>query len=261
MGISSLVLCAKAAYVIQWAAFIPSALGKTERFFDLTRSLTFLAMLGIGFTAAFWNGHIALRQFLVDGAVAIWTLRLGAYLFIRMQYAGKDNRFDAVRDRPFKFIKAWTLQGLVAFVMALPALIVLTTKDKQPSLGLTDFLGLGLWAVGLTIEAIADQQKFAYRTKNADHWVDVGLWRTARHPNYFGEIVLWFGILLMASKAIHGAQWLAVLSPLSVILMVTKLTGAQPLEEMAGEKWGGNPAFQKYMQNTNLLMPTPWRSY
>jgi len=241
---------------IQWLAWVPAALARSERFYDLTGSLTYLALLGLALGRAAGRDALGPRGLLVAAAVAVWALRLGSYLFLRVLREGQDGRFDEIKQSPPRFWIAWTLQGLWVFWTLLVALVVLL-QDSGAPLGPWDALGLGVWSLGFSLEVVADRQKAAFRADpgNAGRWIDTGLWAYSRHPNYLGEIILWTGIALLGSGIFRGGQWLAWISPVFVALLLTKGSGIPLLEARADERWGNDPAYQAYKDRVPVLVP------
>jgi len=140
----------------------------------------------------------------------------------------------------------------------LPTLVMLTQK-RQPSLNIQDWLGWTLWIVGFVIEVVADHQKSQFRSipSNQEKFISKGLWRFSRHPNYFGEILLWFGLFVSASSSFtKWFQYLTILSPTFVYLLITRKTGIPLLERYGLRKWGHMRDYQKYLQRTPVLVPT-----
>lgn len=240
---------------INWAGWALAAPLKTEKFYDLFGSLSFLT-LSAGSLAL--GGASGARKFLVSGMVGVWALRLGSYLVTRVVKTGKDARFDGVRDNPPKFFVYWTMQAVWVFLTVLPVLMI----NGRPAVPLTpwDAVGVAVFALGLGLEATADAQKAAFKAKpeNAGRFIDEGLWSLARHPNYCGEMMLWWGVFLTAAPGFTAWwQWLAVVSPVATMLLLRHVSGVPLLEEMAQKRWGNDPAYQAYRQRTNLLLPLP----
>ncbi len=255
-GLPVLVTLALIAMGIQWLVFIPSYLFQTEHYYDLTGSLTYLLLVAIAVLGA-TAGEPDLRAWLLAGLVVIWASRLGSFLFRRVKRAGKDGRFDEIKTRWPRFLVTWTLQGIWVFITLLAALIAITSANQQP-LGWVALVGAGLWLIGFTFEAVADAQKTAFNAKpeNRGKFVNVGLWRWSRHPNYFGEILLWTGIAVIAAPVFQGWQWLGLVSPVFVAFLLLKVSGVPLLEKRADEKWGSNPDYQAYKRHTPVLLPS-----
>ncbi len=247
--------CGLLAFVIQWVAFVPAYLKQTERFYDLTGSCTYIAVVGL----ALWlGGKTDSLSLVVAAMVSLWALRLGSFLFLRIRADGNDSRFDKIKPNPMRFFTTWTLQGLWVFLTLAAVLVILTSPQSAP-LGIISFAGIALWVIGFLIEVIADHQKRAFRRARAlgetGPFISSGLWASSRHPNYFGEIVLWAGLAIVALPLMQGWQWIGLISPVFVTLLLTRVSGIPMLEQKADSLWGGNPAYQVYKANTPVLIP------
>lgn len=241
------------AFLIQWLAFIPAFWLQTEKFFDLTGSLTYISVISI---AALLSSALDARSILLWALVVIWATRLGTFLFRRIHKAGKDDRFDEIKPSFIRFLNVWTIQGLwVTFTMA-AALIAITSMNHKP-LDIFAIIGLLVWVIGFSIEVAADAQKsrFNANPENKGKFIRTGLWSRSRHPNYFGEIVLWVGVTIIALPVLQGWQWIALISPIFVTLLLTRVSGIPLLEKKADQKWGGQEDYEAYKQNTPVLIP------
>ncbi len=247
------------AFLLNALAFLPAYLLQTEKFFDLTGSLTFLSMTGLALSAASLQFSLDGRAVLVGLLVAVWAARLGAFLFHRVQKTGGDDRFDALKPSPLRFLTVWMLQALWASVTLGPALVVMTSLHRKPLDGFA-LAGALLWLASFLIEVVADAQKSRFRADpaNRGRFIQSGLWARSRHPNYFGEILLWTGVTVMALPVLQGWQWLTVLSPFFVALLLTRISGIPLLERRAEERWGTLPEYQEYKRRTPLLLPRLW---
>ena len=252
-GIPVFALCGAIAFVINWLAFIPSALARTERYYDLVGGISYITVIAV---AVLLSAELDLRATLVAAMVMIWSLRLATFLFLRVLAAGSDSRFDEIKTRPLRFLMAWTLQGLWVLLTSAAALAVITGGVRQP-LGAIGVLGIGIWLIGIVIEAVADRQKSTFRNDPANdgRFIDSGLWAWSRHPNYFGEIVLWTGVAIVAVPVLHGWQWATLISPVFVIFLLTKVSGLPQLETKADERWGGQEEYEAYKRRTPILIP------
>ena len=241
------------AFVIQWLAFIPARLLQTERFYDLTGSATYIAVtLGAVVAASEPTG----AQVLIAIMIFIWAARLGSFLFRRIHVAGGDQRFDQIKTSSSRFFVAWTLQGTWV-VMTSCAAVTAVLSLEQPPLGSVYVVGAAMWVAGFAIEVIADRQKSRFREDpaNAGQFINVGLWARSRHPNYFGEILLWAGIATMATPYLSGSQWIVLLSPFFVYALLTRISGIPTLAKRGQQLWGDDPAYQAYLSNTPRLFP------
>jgi steroid 5-alpha reductase family enzyme len=241
------------AFLIQWLAFIPAYLFQTEKFFDLTGSLTYISVTII---AVLLSPVVDARSLLLLALVVIWAARLGTFLFTRIRKAGKDSRFDEIKPNFMRFLNTWTLQGLWVTLTLAAALVAITTTTRQ-ELGLFAWLGLLIWIFGFGFEVVADAQKSRFKANpdNKGKFIHTGLWARTRHPNYFGEIVLWIGIAVIALPVLRGWQWFALISPVFVAFLLTRVSGVPMLEKSADEKWGGQPDYEAYKASTPVLIP------
>ena len=240
-------------FVIQWLAFIPARLLQTERFYDLTGSATYIAVtLGAVIVAS----EPSSAQWLIAIMIFIWAGRLGSFLFRRIHAAGGDQRFDHIKVSSARFFVAWTLQGTWV-VMTSCAAVTAILSPEQPPLGAVYVVGVAMWVMGFAIEVIADRQKSRFREDpaNAGQFINVGLWARSRHPNYFGEILLWAGIAVMAAPYLSGSQWIVLLSPVFVYALLTRISGIPTLAKRGQQLWGDDPAYQRYLNNTPRLFP------
>jgi steroid 5-alpha reductase family enzyme len=243
------------AFLIQWLAFIPAYLRQTERFFDLTGAITYIS---VTILAVLLSPVVDGRSLLLLALVVIWAGRLGTFLFQRVRKAGKDSRFDDIKPSFARFLRTWTLQGLWVTLTLSAALAAITTTVRK-SLDLFALIGFLIWAGGFAIEVTADSQKRRFRDKpeNEGDFIDTGLWAWSRHPNYFGEIVLWIGVAVITLPVLRGWQWIGLISPIFVIILLTRISGIPILEERADEKWGGQPDYEAYKAQTPVLIPRP----
>jgi steroid 5-alpha reductase family enzyme len=243
------------AFVIQWLAFIPAFMFKTEKFYDLTGTIAYLT---VTVSALLLSGAPGIRSWLVATLVVIWTVRLGSFLFKRVLQSGKDARFDEIKTSFLSFLMTWTLQGLwVSFTLA-AALVIITSQDQSP-LDAFAVMGFLIWALGFGIEVVADMQKNTFRLDpaNKGKFIRSGLWAWSRHPNYFGEIMLWIGVAIVALPVMRSWQWVGLISPVFVYLLITRVSGVPLLEKRADEKWGGQPEYEEYKSSTSILLPLP----
>lgn len=254
-GVPIYALCVGLAFVIQWVVFIPSFLLRTENYFDLTGGITYITVV---VTALVLSPVIDARAWLLVGMTSIWAFRLATFLFLRIRNAGEDRRFRELKQSFPRFLMTWTLQGLwVTFSLA-AALVAITTAEKVP-LGAFALVGFLLWILGFVFEVVADQQKSRFKAapENAEKFINTGLWSWSRHPNYFGEIVLWVGVAVMALPVLRGWQWVTLISPVFVYLLLTRISGIPMLETRADKKWGGQADYEAYKARTSILVPRP----
>lgn len=249
------LLCAACGYLLHWLAFIPAYLYQTERYFDFTGSASFIAAVLI---ALLLHPDPSALQILIACLIGVWAARLGWFLFDRIRKAGKDQRFDEIKTQFWRFLLTWTLGGTWVF-MTLAAALVILTESEQRSVDGFVLAGVALWIVGFAVELVADAQKSRFRadTANSGRFINSGLWSWSRHPNYFGEILLWVGIAVTALPSLSGWQWLTLISPLFVVLLLTRVSGIPLLEKQGRERWGEEAEYQHYVATTSVLIPLP----
>jgi steroid 5-alpha reductase family enzyme len=248
-------LCGALAFLINWLAFIPSALARTERYYDLIGGITYITITAV---AVLLSRPLDLRAMLAAAMVIAWALRLSIFLFLRISYSGHDSRFDEIRNQPLRFFMAWTLQGLWVLLTAATALVIVTGGVRVP-LGPIGIVGFTVWAIGMLVEIVADRQKSIFRAdpENKGKFINLGLWAWSRHPNYFGEIVLWTGVAIMAVPVLSGLLWATLISPVFVALLLIKVSGIPLLEAKADTRWGGEDDYEDYKRRTPVLIPWP----
>ena len=243
-------------FVIQWIAYIPAFLFKTEKFYDLTGSLTYIGTILFALYATGSLANLALGNILVGLAIIVWAVRLGSFLFMRIRKDKKDGRFDSIKTSFSQFFMTWTLQGMWVFICSSAALIAIANPSGIPINSLF-ILGLLMFIFGFAIEVIADNQKSAFRSipENKDSFINEGLWARSRHPNYFGEITLWAGITVMGISTFEGMNYLAIFSPIFSYLLLVYVSGVRMLENRGHKKWGHLEDYQNYKKNTPKLIP------
>ena len=246
-------ICASVGFILHWAVFIPSYLLQTEHYFDLTGALSYISTITL---AAYLHPLLDLRGLIICVLISIWAVRLGSFLFMRIKRAGQDRRFIESKTRFWQFLYIWTMGGAWVFITMAAGLAAITSMTQRP-LGIFAIAGVFLWLVGFSIEVVADRQKTKFRQlpENADHFITSGLWAYSRHPNYFGEILLWLGITIIALPTLVGWQYVTLISPIFVALLLIKVSGVRLLEADAKDRWGSDPNYQYYVNNTPVLVP------
>ena len=238
-------------FCIQWVTFIPAFIFQTEKFYDLTGSITYLTAV---FYTLYVTGSNNLSDLIIVGCVAVWAIRLGSFLFMRIHKAGEDRRFRTIKPNFTRFLMTWTLQGMW---VSMCLLCVLTALSSYSGVVMNSifFIGLLVFILGLSIEIIADYQKTVFRRniENKDKFITTGLWSLSRHPNYFGEILLWTGIAIMSISSLQGLQYITLISPIFVYVLLVYISGVRILEAQAEKKWGHLDSFKEYIKNTPRL--------
>ncbi|TDL45401.1 DUF1295 domain-containing protein [Microbacterium oleivorans] len=255
-GFPVFALAVAAAFAVQVLVYIPSAIARTERFFDATGSATFiLVTLGVVLLSPSPDA----RSLALAAMVIIWAVRLGSFLFIRIHRSGSDDRFDDIKVNPLSFLRVWIMQGLWVSITAAAAWIAIATEPAdRVSFDVFAGVGIALWIIGMLFEVVADLQKNAFKADpaNEGRFIRTGLWSRSRHPNYFGEILAWVGVAIVAAPVFDGWQWIGLLSPVFVILLLTRVSGIPLLEKKADKRWGGDADYEAYKTATPVLVPT-----
>ena len=256
-GVPIILLCAVVSFVVHWIIAVPSLLAGSEKYFDLTGMIATLLVVFTVMVALLNSGQQgSIRSTIVAVFVSIWSLRLGTFLYKRIVKSGEDTRFREIKNSLPKFLMVWTLSALWVFLTTVNAITIIALNSQEP-LGLFFLIGATLWALGFAFEAVADRQKksFAELAENKDKFITQGLWSISRHPNYFGEIVLWTGIAIISLPLLSGWQYVVLVSPVFVFLLLTKISGLPFLEDKAEKKWGGVKDYIEYKNKTPVLVP------
>ena len=253
LGFNSFKFLISLAVLIQFAIFLPSFLFQTEKFYDLTGSLTFISISSIAYFSLDNPTTIDTILYLY---VIVWAGRLGIFLFRRINKDGKDERFDKAKKKFFWFLQYWMGQAAwVVFTAGASILAILSPVEAE--LEVLAFIGIFLWWSGFLIEVIADYQKRKFRetSDSKTKFISTGLWTGSRHPNYFGEITLWVGMAVISLSSLSGIEYVtAIVSPVFIYLLLVKLEGVPMLERIADERYGDLSDYQEYKAKTPVLM-------
>ncbi|MCA9349604.1 DUF1295 domain-containing protein [Candidatus Saccharibacteria bacterium] len=240
--------------VIQIVFFVFASKYKTDKFTDLSYGLSFTAL---AIYSLINSDQISNYQIILLSMIAIWSIRISGYLLIRIIKTGKDARFDGIRENFWKFARFWLLQGFSIWVISLPA-IYLLSLNQPTEINIWAIIGLIIWLSGLFIETLADLQLYKFRFGShpkTNPWIDSGLWYYSRHPNYFGEILLWWGVFIYGASYYTGTYWLTILGPIFITLLITKVSGIPILEKSADQRWSAKSAYLIYKEKTPVLIP------
>lgn len=242
--------------MFQFTFFVLAATLKIDKVTDFAGVFNFVVL---AVTTFYLNGTLYLRQIVLTCLVVTWGLRLSIFLLLRILEWGEDKRMDDRRGHVARFAVFWTVQGIWVWTVSLPVTVVNGIVTRNPEIQMTDMLGWTMWGIGFIIEAIGDQQKLRFKRNpaSAHRWCDVGVWKWTRHPNYFGEILLWNGIFVSTTSVLEGGQWGAIASPIFITLLLLFVSGIPLLEVSADEKHGGNPEYRAYKNRTSPLIPLP----
>jgi steroid 5-alpha reductase family enzyme len=244
------------AYVIHWIAYIPAYLFQTEKFYDLTGSVTYLSVVWFVFLSTYQSISLNFGNLILVLLISIWTIRLGLFLFMRIHKAGEDKRFRTIKTSASQFFMTFTLSGLWVTLCSMCALVAISSPEGLVMNALT-YVGIILFIIGFGIEIVADNQKTAFRSieANKDSFITSGLWSKSRHPNYFGEVLLWFAIAVISFSSLEGLQLITLISPVFTYILLVYVSGVRMLEDMNDKKWADNEQYKSYKKNTPMLFP------
>lgn len=248
-----LLLLLVASIVINGGMFVIAYKLQSDKLTDVSYAVSFIVLALI---AHFFSSQQVVH-WLLTLMVCVWAVRIGGFLLYRVIKVGKDRRFDGMRENFWQFGKFWAGQALSVWVLMLP--IGLLT-NANASLTTTSVVGIVIWGVGVIIESIADFQKYAFHENpaNKGKWIESGIWRYSRHPNYFGEILVWVGIYVTAWPFLSGIGALVgVVSPLFITILLLFVSGVPLLEKSADKRWGNDPRYKQYKRSTSLIVPLP----
>jgi len=250
IALSGIIALALGAYMSAW--FVVACITKRNDVADIA--------WGLGFVVVSWLGYIyseqSTRSLLVNVLVTVWGLRLSWHIARRNLRKPEDQRYAAWRSSwkhvyVRSFFQIFMLQGVFLFIIQLPVLFIHASSPVP--LHLLDAAGVLVWLTGFCFEAIADRQlkHFLRDPQNKGKIMDRGLWAYSRHPNYFGEVLQWWGIFLCAVLLPNG--YLTVVGPLLITVLILYVSGVPMLEK----KYAGRPDFEAYKKKTSVFVPLP----
>ena len=252
------IICMALSFIIHWLVFIPSYFYKTEKFYDITGTVAYLSIL---LTTAYLinlvnDEGILLRSIISIIFVMIWAIRLGIFLFKRVIKVGEDKRFEHAKKSFSKFLMFFNISALWVFLTIVNVLTMIINNSDSVT-DLFFIIGFKIVIIGFIIEVVADMQKRKFRTNisNKGQFISSGLWSISRHPNYFGEMMIWVGISFVTIPILIGWQFITLISPIFVIFLLTKVSGINLLEASANDKWGADKNYQDYKDKTSVLIP------
>ena len=242
------------AFLISWLAYIPAYLFQTEKFYDLTGSIKYLLLTWFIYILSHELYGYSSGNLILASLISIWTIRLGSFLFMRIHKEGEDKRFRTIKTSASQFLFTWTLSGMWVSLCSICAWTAMANPSGV-TMNLITYIGIGLFIIGFSIEIIADHQKTVFRSnsENKNKFITSGLWSKSRHPNYLGEIVLWFAIAVISFSSLNGVQYIALISPIFTYLLLVYISGVRMLEDRANKKWGHLEEYKKYRKETPAL--------
>ena len=239
-------------YMSVW--FVISLLKKRNDVADVAWGLGFVLL---AWASYFLSGEFGIRGLLVNVLVSIWGLRLAWHIHRRNIGKAEDYRYLAWRKEWGKwfyvrsYVQVYLLQGFLLFLIVLPVLLI--NRSAPTPLGWFDVMGLAVWLFGFYFEAVGDAQlaRFMRDPKNKGKLMQSGLWAYTRHPNYFGEVVQWWGIFIISLGSVYSV--FALVSPVTITILILFVSGVPLLEK----KFAGNPEFEAYKKKTSIFFPLP----
>ena len=252
-GIQNITFAVLFIFLIHLLVFIPSYYYQTEKFFDLTGTVSYVSSVLFIFFKSNIVESINLGSLVLSTFIIIWSLRLGTFLFLRIKKAGKDRRFNEIKKSFSWFFMTFSVSGMWVTICSICALTGIANGIIFSS---TTIIGIFIFIIGFTIEIIADSQKTKFRAKedNKDKFISIGLWKYSRHPNYLGEIILWLGISLISFSSLDGFQYITLISPIFTYLLLVNVSGINLLEKSGKKKWGHLESYKIYKKNTPRLI-------
>ncbi|MEL0009210.1 MAG: DUF1295 domain-containing protein [Flammeovirgaceae bacterium] len=233
--------------------FIPSFIFRTEHYYDLTGGITYIStiLIALFFKKSYLS--LDLISLLIGSMVIIWASRLSLFLFLRVKKSGEDIRFKKIKHSFSWFLMTFMLQGMWVFMCLFPALIVMSSYNSE--LNSYAVIGAVIWVFGFLFEVVADNQKSNFNKNNKGKFMSTGLWSVSRHPNYFGEFMLWLGITIASFGYLDNYNYIILLTPVFVYLLLTRVSGVNLLEEIAEKRWGNDKNYKEYKKRTPIFFP------
>ena len=243
------------AFIIQWVLFVPAFLFKTEKFYDISGSFTYISIISYVYYQSYLLKGFNLGNLILVFFIGFWAVRLGSFLFLRIHKAGEDKRFRLIKRSPTQFFMTWTFQGMWVSLCSACALTAMAS-DQGLIINNWFYIGSFLFLFGLAIEIIADYQKTIFRKdeKNKDNFIKTGLWALSRHPNYLGEIILWLGVSVISFSSLSDWQYITLISPIFTYLLLVHISGVRILESNGKKKWGHLKNYNEYIDKTPMLL-------
>lgn len=253
----TLTYCALCTLIVHLCIGLPSVLVKTEKFYDITGSIAVWAMISV---AVNLSPSLHVRDIILSTMAGIWTTRLGLFLLHRIHQQKIDRRFNDIKKNPLSFLIAWEMSAAWTFITLLCVLTAISSPLQSP-INTLDYILISAWLAAFLIEAIADWQKLQFKkTKSKTPFIQTGLWRYSRHPNYFGEISMWICVACLAAPNLSIATSVCLLSPAFIYWLLTQVSGINLLEVQSDKKYGTLKSYQDYKASTPRLIPNFWKS-
>lgn len=249
-----LIQCTLLTLTIHWVVGAVSVMLQTEKVFDITGSAAVWCMIVLINNQ---TNTTAERNLILSSCCLVWTTRLGLFLLMRIHKHKKDRRFDELKTNKYNFFNTWQLSATWTLITLLSALTAISSSQDAPMTAI-DYSLLGAWSLAFAAEAIADRQKMQFKTqKHKTPFIQTGLWKYSRHPNYFAEISMWICIAGLSYPNLYGSLYLSLISPIFVSILLTRVSGINLLEEASDKKFGHLKSYQHYKKTTPRLIPNP----
>ena len=254
-GIELITYAVIISFVLQWTLFIPAYFFQTEKFYDISGSINFILIVIYTYYYNYISHGFNLGNLILSFLIFIWAIRLGVFLFLRIQNDGDDKRFRSIKPSMSKFFMTWTLQATWVSICSLCALTGISS-DNGIIINNLFFIGLIFFVVGFFLEVVADSQKTKFRKnpKNKNTFINSGLWAYSRHPNYLGEISIWTGISIISFSSLSNLQFVTLISPIFTYVLLVYVSGVRLLEASGNEKWGHLKSYKEYIKKTPRLL-------
>ena len=231
--------------------FLPAFYFKTDKLTDISYAVTFVVIT----LFVLLNNEVSFGKIVLLLMIFTWAVRLGGYLLMRIRKTGRDARFDDMRSSFVKFGRFWILQAVSVWVIMLSSTLFFSNTSNLTALSLLGFI---VWLIGVLIEGFSDFQKFKFSSnpKNKGKWIEEGLWKYSRHPNYLGEIMVWVGVYLFVFPSLLGLEVLVgLVSPLFITILLLFVSGIPILEKNSDKKWGNKKEYQEYKKRVGVIIP------
>ena len=240
------------SFIIHWLLFIPAYVFKTEKFYDLTGTISYISIV-LYVLLSSTDGIINFGNMIVSSLIIMWTIRLGMFLFTRIKKAGEDKRFREIKKSFSWFFMAFTISGMWVSICTICALTGISNGIELTSV---TYIGATIFIIGFALEVISDNQKTNFRKieYNKDKFITTGLWKYSRHPNYLGEIVLWTGVAIISYSSLEVYQMFTLVSPIFTYILLVNVSGINLLEKSGEKKWGHLDSYKNYKENTPRLI-------
>ena len=243
------------SFLLQWVLFFPAYFYQTEKFYDISGSINYILIVIYIYINNYITYGFNIGNLVLSFLIFVWAIRLGMFLFLRIQKDGEDKRFGSIKPSATKFFMTWTIQATWVSICSLCALTGISSNSGVVINNLF-FLGLTFFIVGFFIEVVADIQKTKFRKnpKNKNNFITTGLWAYSRHPNYLGEISIWTGISIISFSSLSNLQYVTLISPIFTYVLLVYVSGVNLLEESGNKKWGHLKGYKEYIQKTPRLL-------